>query len=204
MSRKTALFGGTFDPPHLGHLILAESLASEAGLDRVIFIPTGRPPHKPAQQIIPSEHRCRMVSLAIADNPSFEISRWEVDQPTPNYTITTTAHFRRELPDDELYWLIGCDSLAELPTWRQFEQLISQIEILTAWRGGFDVDRALGQLAAKLSPPALNKLKANIIRTPMIELSSSDIRRRVSRSQDIRYLVPEPVRQYINAQGLYR
>jgi len=204
LANKTALFGGTFDPPHLGHLVLAQSLADAVGLDRVMFIPSGRPPHKPTRQITAAEHRCKMLSLAIDDNPRFQLSDWELNQPPPNYTINTVRHFLRDLPGEKLYWLIGSDSLGELHTWFRFEELARMIDILTAWRGGFELAQILGELAGRVSPSAFQKLKKNIIRTPMIELSSSQIREMVSQGREIRYLVADPVRDYIAEQGLYR
>ena len=204
MGSKIGLFGGTFDPPHLGHLILAQRLQVQAGLDRVIFIPAGQPPHKLNKTITPAEHRLNMLRQAVANNPKFFISDWELGQSGPCYTINTVRHFQQAQPEDMFYWLIGSDTLAELPTWHQVEELIAAVDILTGGRGGVPLDRVLEQLSKELSPAAFRKLKGNIIRTPLIEISSSEIRDLVSRGREIRYFVPKPVEEYIRKEGLYR
>ena len=204
MSNRIGLFGGTFDPPHTGHLIMAESLRQDAELDRVIFLPSGQPPHKIDWNITPAPHRREMVRLAIAGNPQFTISDWELTQSGPCYTLETAKYFKSQFPDQQFCWLIGSDSLADLPTWHGFEELIMTIDILTAQRGGFALDTILQQVSDEVSRRAFDKLKANIVRTPTIEIASRNIRRRVKRGQDIRYLVPEAVREYILREGLYR
>lgn len=204
MSNRIGLFGGTFDPPHTGHLIMAESLRQDAGLEQVIFLPSGQPPHKIDWNITPAPHRLEMVRLAIAGNPQFTLSDWELTQPGPCYTLETAKYFKNRFPDQKFCWLIGSDSLADLPTWHGFEELITTIDILTAQRGGFALDTILNQVSDEVSRRAFDKLKANIVRTPTIEIASRNIRRRVKRGQDIRYLVPEAVRDYILREGLYR
>lgn len=204
MSGKTGLFGGTFDPPHMGHLIMAQALLDAAGLDRVIFVLSGRPPHKTDRHITAGERRLEMLRLAVAGNRRFEISDWELTSTGPCYTLETVKHFSELMPDQKLYWLIGSDSLAELPTWYEFEELICTVEILTAHRGGFDIDEVLADLSGKLSEPAFDRLRHNTVRTAAIEIASRDIRRRVADGREVRYLVPDPVGEYILREGLYR
>lgn len=204
MSQRIGLFGGTFDPPHLGHLILAQSLADAASLDRVIFIPAGRPPHKRTEPISSAAHRLKMLALAIDGHPAFEISTYEINATQPSYTIDTVRHFQATLLTDDLYWMIGSDSLCELHTWRQFEELVKTIDILTAHRGGFDISDVLDVVSKNVSELAFEKLQACIVRTPMIEISASHIRWLVAEGREIRYLVPDAVRDYILREGLYR
>jgi nicotinate-nucleotide adenylyltransferase len=201
---KIALYGGTFDPPHLGHLISAQSIADQLALDKVIFIPAGRPPHKLHQTISPAEHRLKMVELAIADNPQFAVSNWELSSTGPAYTILTIEHFLSAYPNDSFFWIIGADSLADLPTWREFRRLIETVNIVTAWRGGIDIEAVLMTLAQTLEPAHFEKLKKNLVRTPMIELSAREIREKVRQGRSIRYSVPEAVERYIIKEGLYR
>lgn len=203
MASRIGLLGGTFDPPHLGHLILAQDLSREAKLDRVLFIPAWHPPHKLGKTLTDADHRRAMVELAIRGNEAFDIDNWELNQAGPSYTVDTVAHFQDIFPHDQLFWLIGSDSLGELPTWRDFEKLAQTVDILTAHRGGVHIDAVLAHLSDQMSPAAFGRLRTNIIRTPSIEISSSDIRNRLSRREDIRYLVPEAVRQYILQEGLY-
>jgi len=204
LTRRTGLLGGTFDPPHMGHLILAESLADRARLDRVLFIPAWHPPHKLGRRITPAVHRRKLVELAISGNDKFELSEWELNRLGPSYTIDTVRHFRDQLRDEQLYWLIGSDSLAELPTWHQFETLVAMVDILTGWRGGSGIEQVLDYLSDKISPRAFEKLRDNIVRTPVIEISSSQVRELVSKGSTIRYLVPDAVSDYILGEGLYR
>jgi nicotinate-nucleotide adenylyltransferase len=204
LTRKIGLYGGTFDPPHLGHLISAQTVAEAIGLDRVIFLPVGQPPHKRNHPISPADRRVEMVSLAIAENPIFELSDWEIRQDGPGYTIHTIRHFQQEMAEDELYWIIGADSLADLPTWFEFESLIESTNIVTAWRGGIDLEQVLATLKGQLKPAHFEKLRKNIVRTPMIEIAARDLRTRVRQGQSLRYFVPAAVEAYIDKEGLYR
>jgi len=198
------LFGGTFDPPHLGHLIMAKSLMDQAGLDRVVFIPSGTPPHKRRKPILAGEHRLRMVRLAVEGNERFEVSDWELGRSEPCYTINTVDQFQRRYPETEFACLIGSDSLGELPTWHRFDELVRKVRILTAWRGGLEMEEILGRLREQVSGEVFEKLRAGVVRTPMIEIAATDLRAAVARGGDVRYLTPEAVRAYILEHGLYR
>jgi nicotinate-nucleotide adenylyltransferase len=201
---KIGLYGGTFDPPHVGHLISAQTLADELSLDKVIFIPAGHPPHKLHQAISPADHRLKMLQLAVADNPRFEVCDWELHQTGPAYTILTVEHFRSAFPGDTFVWIIGADSLRDLPTWREFRRLIEIVDIATAWRGGVEIETVLADIARTLEPAHFEKLKKNLVRTPMIELAASDIREKIRLGRSIRYMVPDAVERYIDKEGLYR
>ncbi len=200
---RIGLFGGTFDPLHIGHLISAEVLADELGLDRVIFIPSGRPPHKPDKVITSSEHRYNMLELGIKDNSKFEIDKFELDKAEPCYTINTVKYFLRKYAEHKLYWLIGSDSLAELPSWYCFDELIELIDIISAYRGGFERERVLAELRESVNERQYEKLSQGLIRTPMIEISASEIRKRVKNGISIKYFVPESIEEYIIQNGLY-
>jgi len=204
VSEKIGLYGGTFDPPHLGHLISAQAMAELLSLHRVIFLPAGQPPHKLCRPISTGQHRLAMLQLALADNPLFQIDDWELSVDGPAYTINTIRYFQAILPGRTLYWFIGADSLADLPTWYRFEELIDAVEIVTAWRGGLDIERVLADLQTKIEQRHYEKLRKNVLRTPMIEISASDIRRKIHAGQSIRYLVAPAVEQYIRREGLYR
>ena len=205
MAEKIGLYGGTFDPPHWGHLISAQVIAETLTLSKVIFLPAGHPPHKMNHPITPATHRIEMVRLAIAENPRFELCDWETQQNGPNYTIQTVRYFRSQVkPEDELYWIIGADSLADLPTWYEFDSLIETVSIVTAWRGGVEIDRTLNELQQKLSPDQYEKLRKNLVRTPRIEIAARDLRARVQQGLGLRYFVPPAVEEYIDREGLYR
>jgi nicotinate-nucleotide adenylyltransferase len=202
---RIGLYGGTFDPPHAGHLISAQIVAETLNLSKVIFLPAGQPPHKTNLAITPVHHRLKMVELAIADNPRFELCDWETRQPGPNYTIQTVRHFQELMqPNNEFYWIIGADSLADLPKWFEFESLIETVSIATAFRGGFEIERIFEELKPKLSPAHLEKLRKNLVKTPMIEIAAHELRSRVQRGLGLRYFVPPSVEDYINKEGLYR
>ncbi len=203
MTRRTGLFGGTFDPPHMGHLIIAGSIMQKLDLARVIFIPTGLAPHKLRQPSTPAKHRLKMLELALADNSAFEISDHDIKRDGPCFSIDTIKDFQLTLPNDDLFWLIGADSLGDLPTWYEFEELICRLDVVSAWRGGVEIDKILDRLSSHVEPKLFEKLKNGIVRTPMIEISATEIREMVSRKEDIRYLVPEAVRRYIAEEGLY-
>lgn len=197
------LFGGSFDPVHFGHLIVSADAAERIGAARVILIPSARPPHKQGRTLSPAAERLEMCRLAVADDPRFEVSDWEVHQPGPNYTLHTVRHFRQTLPaDTPLYWLIGMDSLVELATWYCVGELLEACTLVTAARPGFE-QPDLARLADLLSPAQIRKLQQYVLPTPLIDIGATDIRARVRAGRSIRHLVPEPVRQFILERGLY-
>jgi len=204
---RVALYGGSFDPIHNGHLIVARAVVETLGLDRVIFLPSARPPHKSAEDLTPPLHRSAMVKLAIENEPLFEFSAFEMEthasRTGPSYTIDTVVHFRSLYGvDTRLYWIIGADSLPELTTWRRVAELIDTCTIITARREGcgeVDWDR----LRQRLNDEQIAALQAGITATPTIQISSTDIRERLRLGRSIRYLVPDAVCVYIERHRLY-
>ena len=204
MPQRIALFGGSFDPIHLGHLIIARSVAELLDIDRVIFLPSASPPHKTASDLLAAEHRSEMVKLAIADEPAFGFSDFDLTRQGPSYTIETVAHFRQEFgPTAILHWIIGADSLPELPTWYRAGELVESCHIVTAARPGWERidDQAL---RPHFNDEQIATLRSNMVETPRIDISATDIRNRVRAGKSIQYLVPESVRQYMLQHGLYR
>jgi nicotinate-nucleotide adenylyltransferase len=201
---RILLFGGSFDPLHCGHLIVSRYVAEHMGLARIILIPSAAPPHKLDRVLSPATHRLAMCQAAAAEDPLFEVSDCELRRPGPNYTIHTIEHFRTTCGDAVEYcWLIGMDSLAELPTWHRAAELVEACTIITAARPGY-ADPVDTVLATCFSPAQVARLRRQIIAGPRIDISGTDIRARVATGRSIRYLVPEPVRKYIAEHSLYR
>ena len=195
---RLGLYGGTFDPIHLGHLVLAEACREACALDRVWFVVAGSPPHKRGERT-PVADRLEMVRIAVAGHPAFEVSEVEARGPGPHYSVQTLEAIGRDRPADELFFLIGADSLADLPTWRQPGRIAALATIVVANRPGVDPAR----LAA---PPDLGPDARPIrhVTMPAIGIASNELRRRVAEGATIRYQVPRGVEAYIAAQVLYR
>lgn len=198
---RLGLFGGTFDPPHFGHLLAAQEAAERLQLERVYFLPAGNPPHKRGEPISPLEQRLRMVELAIAGNPCFAISRADVERPGPSYTVELLAAIRQGLrPDTELYFLVGMDSLHDLKTWKDPERLLEQCFLVAVNRPGQPpadlhwLETQLPGLSSRVLP----------LDTPGVDVSSTELRARVGDGRSIRYLVPDEVIEFITANRLYQ
>ncbi|GAB4415885.1 MAG: nicotinate-nucleotide adenylyltransferase [Anaerolineae bacterium] len=199
-TERLGIFGGTFDPPHLGHLILAECAADCLRLSRVLFVPAANPPHKQSSAIRASAaHRLAMTELAIAGNPRFALSRVDMDRPGPHYTVDMVRLLREQYPGAELFVLLGGDSLRDLPTWSRPAELINLAALAVMQRPGVEPD--LDALAAVL--PGLRD-RLHWIPAPPIDLASSAIADLVAAGRSIRYLVPDRVLDYITAHRLYR
>jgi nicotinate-nucleotide adenylyltransferase len=198
---RIGIFGGTFDPPHLGHLIVAETCADALDLSRVLWVPAADPPHKQDRGISAAQHRLIMVDVAIAGNGRFALSRVDVDRPGPHYSVDMVALIAEKYPDAALYFLMGGDSLRDLPTWHQPDRLIAQCQLGVIRRPGDRVDEIRPALYDAL--PALRG-HLHVIDAPLIAISGSEIRQRVREGQSIRYRVPGAVAVYIAAGGLYR
>ncbi len=197
---KIGVFGGTFDPPHQGHLILVAAAQEQLGLDRIIWVLTPFPPHKLGQRISPLEARLTMVLLAIAGNQHFGLSRVDIDRQPPHYAIDTMNILRHNNPKDSFYYLMGADSLNDLPAWHTPEIFVEACDGLgIIQRAGDAVDST--PLEA-IIPGLANKL--HLLETPIIEISGSDIRARVMNGKQFRYLVPEKVYHYILNHKLYQ
>lgn len=195
---RLGLFGGTFDPIHLGHLILAESCREACGLDRVWFVVAGAPPHKPGERTAVAD-RLEMVRIAVAGHPAFEVSDLEARPPGPHYSVETLEAIHRDRPDEELFFLIGADSLTDLPSWYQPDRIAQLATIVVVNRPGIDAFDP-----SHLPDLGLGARPIRTVAVPPIGIASHDLRRRVAEGRSIRYQVPRGVEAYIEAQGLYR
>jgi nicotinate-nucleotide adenylyltransferase len=196
---KTGVFGGTFDPPHIAHLVLAAEALMQLRLDRVLWVLTPQPPHKPDWPITEVEQRLRMLEGAIADQPLFELSRVDLDRPPPHYALDTMHLLREEYPEDSLIYLMGGDSLKELPEWHKPQEFINLCDGLGVMlRLGAVIDIPLLEGAL----PGIAE-KVRFVGTPLLEISSSDIRKRIARKGHFRYFIPERVHQIIQQNALY-
>lgn len=198
-TRRLGILGGTFDPPHCGHLALAENARAQLALDRVLFALAGQPPHKPQQPCATADQRTALVEAAIADNPAFAISRVDLDRPGPHYTVDMLALLQQQHPRAELFLLLGEDSLAQLLAWRDPRGIVRQARLAVMRRRGQEPDLAAIEQAI---PDLASRLVW--IDAPRLDIASSDLRRRVREGLPIRYLVPPPVEAYILTHHLYR
>jgi len=202
--KTTGIFGGSFNPPHMGHLILAQLAAEAAGLDEVLFIPARIPPHKSGKTLAGEHHRLKMLEIATGNNPDFLVSDMEIQRKGPSYTLTTVQKLKKKCAGKtQLTLILGADSVRDIHSWYGAEELVRSVKILGLGRRGVDendfedLNRALGRHMAE-------KLKNSFLRLPLIEISASDIRKRVREGRPIRYLVPDAVREYIREKKLYR
>ncbi|MCX7680716.1 MAG: nicotinate-nucleotide adenylyltransferase [Anaerolineae bacterium] len=197
-TQAIGVLGGTFDPPHYGHLVLAENARVQLGLERVLFVPAGQPPHKPEGPITSPGHRLGMVHAAIADHPAFELSRVDLDRRGPHYTVDTLARLRQEWPEAQLFFLLGEDSLHQLPLWHNPTGIIRLARLAVMPRPGYTVDiDALEQTIPGISD------YLTWLDVPHLDISSSDLRRRIRAGLPIRYLTPPLVEEYIRKHHLY-
>ena len=198
---RVGILGGTFDPVHLGHLIVAEEARVRLRLDQVMFTPAGQPWLKEGQPVTPGSHRLRMVELAVASNPFFKVLVSEIDRSGPTYTVDTLEELQRSLgPDARFYFIVGMDALEQFHRWKEPERLLDLCSLVVASRPGHqgvDVNNLVGRY-----PQAGERLV--LLTVPRIEISSTEIRRRVGEGISIKYLVPEAVEEYILEHGLYR
>ena len=197
---RLGIMGGTFDPIHNGHLVAAEMARSEFNLSKVLFIPSGTPPHKDRSDISAADLRFKMIERAIQDNPAFDISALELERKGPSYTVDTLRVLRRTWPEHELYFITGTDALREIFSWREAEEILTMTEFIGAARPGFDASDFLLQVQQE-HPETQGRI--HYLEVPALAISSTDIRARVKRGQPIRYLLPEPVRHFIQQYGLY-
>jgi nicotinate-nucleotide adenylyltransferase len=197
---RLGLFGGTFDPPHVGHLILASEARAQLELTRVLWTVTPDPPHKQDQMITPLEHRLAMVKLAIQDNPLFELSDIELNRPGPHYTVDTIHLLAKQNPQAEIVPIIGGDSLQELPTWHDPQELVYAAHWVGVMRRPGE-EPNLNELESEL--PGITS-KVHYVNAPLLEIASREIRNRVAAGQPYRYYLPVPVFHYINDHHLYK
>jgi nicotinate-nucleotide adenylyltransferase len=215
--RVVALFGGTFDPVHSGHIAVAQAAQRRFHLDSVHFIPSSRPPHKSRQTLAAFPHRYAMVALACTDHAGFVPSLAEApaDGGAPHvfYTIDTVKRFRKEHPDDHLYFIVGADQFLEFPTWHHYEQLLDSCDFIIAHRPGFQMDalrlvvppEKLGRSRSNDAHTIeLRKTRLHLLSTLTNHVSSTEVRQRLEKRQSIHGLVPARVEEYILGQALYR
>ncbi len=201
VKKSLGILGGTFDPVHYGHLLAGEWAREVYRLDQLVFMPAARPPHKDLAGVLGSQHRSRMVELAVNDNPGFSVSTLEQEREGFSYTVDTVRYYLQEYPGVEIYFIIGVDALQLIYTWKDVEQLVELCQFIVVTRPGYILDK---------SDPALQSLpdalweRLTLLSIPGLEISSSDIRRRVSKGLSIRYLLPPAVEKYIQENNLYK
>lgn len=199
---RLGIFGGTFDPVHVGHLILAEECREQARLDRVLFVPAARPPHKLERALTPFHHRAEMLELAIAGNPAFRVDRMEEERAGPSFTAHTLQLLREREPRAELFLILGSDSLTDLPRWYEPAAILEMATLLiVARRGHTPLDAAAIRTELQLSPSF--PIRLEVVPMAFLEISSSDLRDRLAAARTIRYQVPRAVEIYLKEKSLY-
>ena len=195
-TNRIAVMGGTFNPIHYAHLISAEQVRTGLGYDKILFIPSARPPHKVANaDIIEPEHRYQMVLSAIAENPHFEVSRIELERAGPSYTIETLKALKKRYGETtELAWIIGADSLIEYKVWRDFDEVLAQCVMIATTRPSYDLNRVPLEIRKRVTTFPITG----------VDISATVIRERIRKGLSIRYLVPEDVQAYIHRYQLYQ
>lgn len=197
--RRIGLLGGTFDPPHIGHLWLAETAREQLNLETVFFLPVGHPPHKPGRQITAVHHRLNMVRQAIQGHEQFLLDDRDVHRPPPHTTATLLPHIKADYPQARLWWLVGSDSLRDFPDWSEPADIIRHCRLGVLPRPGVRVDEA----ALETAVPGIGQ-SVDYLAGPRVALSSTDIRRWCAAARSVRYLVPAAVWAYLQAHALYR
>jgi len=191
---RLGIFGGTFDPVHIAHLLIAERVRETCRLDRVLFVPASSPPHKDDSRVSEFADRTRMIELAIADNPHFGSSSIESLRPGKSFTEDTLVEIGRVYPEADLSWIIGSDSACELHTWRNSDRLVAMAQFVVVARPGWSLDEVDPALRGSLL----------LVEMPGMNISATAIRERVRAGESIRYCVPDRVRAYIEEHGLYK
>jgi nicotinate-nucleotide adenylyltransferase len=204
VTRRIALFGGTFDPIHVGHTTVADAAAQQIGAEKVIFIPAKVSPLKGFFPFASDNNRLQMIEMAIAGHEHFAASDCEVKRPAPSYTLDTVRQFQREYgPQTPIHWLIGADGVGDLAHWHKVEDLIDECFLTTMRRPGYpapDFDR----FEPLWGPQRVAKLKRNVIETPLVDISSTEVRRRLAAGEDVAGMLHPDVLAYIRAHQLYR
>lgn len=195
---RLGVFGGTFDPVHTGHLIVAEDARAALSLDQVLFVPAGEPWFKSYRRITPARHRLAMARIAIDGNPHFSVTDIEIARSGPSYTVDTLAQLRRERPDAELFVILGIDALREIDRWHEPRRLFQMAQVVGMARPGASLDPSVLNAAI---PGASDRLR--MVDSALIDISGTDIRRRAAACESLRYRVPPDVEAYIRAEGLY-
>lgn len=200
---RLGIYGGSFDPVHFAHLLLAETCREHCRLDQVWFVPAASAPHKRSQAIAPGAMRAEMLELAIAGHEPFAVSRLEIDRGGVSYTVDTLAEIHRQLPEARLFLLMGADLQGDLLTWRDPPQICRLATPIIVRRAGSSPPD-LSVLAGLLSDEQLAEVRASQVEMPLLDLSSTDLRRRVAEGRSLRFRTPRAVEKYIETHGLYR
>jgi nicotinate-nucleotide adenylyltransferase len=195
---RSGILGGAFNPPHLGHLVCAQEALLQLELDKVVFMPFGEAPHRELEDDPGAEARLELVELAVGDDARFEVSRMEVDRSGPSYTVDTLRELREQTPDDELFVILGGDQAAALPEWHEPEQVMSLAQVAVVERTTWSRNAIWIKVGRLKGAERIRYLDM-----PIIQVSSSSVRRRVAEERPIRYLVPDKVAAYIEQNGLY-
>ena len=194
------ILGGTFDPIHFGHLVLAEKAKEAFDLSTVVFVPAAIPPHKIGEVATSAENRLSMVELAIKDHQQFEVSKVELERAGPSYSIDTLRQLKKERPGEEAALIMGVDSLLELHTWKDYQQILTETKVITAFRPGYPIYDHSSDWPEFLQPYIQQIL---LLEAPLLDISSTWLRVELMYERSIRYLVPDTVREYITQQRLY-
>lgn len=200
-NKRIGIMGGTFNPIHLGHLFIAETSYNQLNLDKILFIPSGEPPHKKNQDVINANHRLEMTKMAIADNDNFTLSSMEINREGYSYTVETISQLYQLYGNDaDLYFITGTDTFMELETWKDYRRFFSDVNIVVVTRLGYN-DIMLNKRIESYK----KNYRASIIKlpAPVLEISSTDIRKRVKNKESIKYLLPKNVEEYIYINQLY-
>jgi len=200
---RYGIYGGSFDPIHWGHLLLAETCLRKAGLDRVVFVPTGVSPHQSKTRQTSGEWRAEMIELAIAGYDEFSVSRFEIEREKTSYTVETLRHFRDSLLDAELFLLVGADMYYDLPRWYEVREILKIVIPIGVYRPDAPMPHA-EVFQDLVSPERLDMFRQYIVKMPLIEISSTMIRDATANGKSIRFLLPRAVEMYVHSHRLYQ
>lgn len=190
---RVGIFGGSFNPPHIAHLAVAEAARDQLGLDRIVWVPAATPPHKQGRPMTATAHRLAMTRLAVAGNPAFDVSAWEIEQGGVSYTVDTIRALQDLQPEADFHLVLGGDSLAQFGSWREPEEILRRAALVVYPRPGADL--------ADVDPAVM--ARATVLDRPLLDPSSTAIRRLLRAGHSARYLVPDSVLAYIDEHGLY-
>jgi len=210
--RRIGVLGGTFDPPHLGHLRVAEVVRDALRLEKVLFVPASTPPHKASPPATEANHRLGMLERSLSGEPFFEVSRLELDRGGRSYTIDTLEAFAAGSTDSRFFFVTGTDAFSEIRTWKRWRELLTEHWFVVHERPGFPIGPVQGVIPEEIDSRILeeselepgNEPRVLFLRRPMLNISSTEIRRSVRENRSVRFLVPDAVAAYIRENRLYR
>jgi len=199
---RVGVFGGSFDPPHKGHIEVAKRALRLHSLERVVFVPANQPPHKSERRLTDCGRRMAMLRLALASEPDFEVDDVECRRGGLSYTVDTLHYFRNKYPSSELFFIIGSDSLEELPSWRRVKEVVRLARFVVVLRAGFDRE-VFRRLRPLLGEEIVARMEVDMVSEPPVDVSSTEVRRRLAKGEPVSDLVDERVLEYIVENGLY-